>query len=141
MGDRAPREAPPRGAPPAGYRAVWQVKGDDPWGWPTQWIDYNEEYNKVIELAFQNEIFSLNYQPGRTQLFQINLDHMNQVNITSGKDRPIRRILVHIASEVDVEDEWDIPQPVVVDSDPEPNTSAMADVAFDLDGTNAATTS
>ena len=123
--------APPKGPTPHGYRAVWQVKGDDPWGSPTRWIDYTEEYNSVIEVAFQNGIFSLDYQPGSTQVFQISLDLMTQTNVTSSKTRAIRRILVHVASDVDPMDEWDVPpQPVIVESDEEPDKSAVPTVAY-----------
>ena len=124
------RSAPSKGPTPHGYRAVWQVKGDDPWGYPTQWIDYSEEYNSVIEIAFQNGIFSLDYQPGRTQVFQISFDLMTQTNVTSSKTRAIRRILVHVGSDVDPMDEWDVPQPVIVDSDEEPDKSAVLTVAY-----------
>ena len=59
MAALAVRLPPPKGPAPDGYRAVWQVKGDDPWGHPTQWIDYSDEYNAVVEMSFQNGIFSL----------------------------------------------------------------------------------
>ena len=124
------RSAPPKDPAPHGYRAVWQVKGDDPWGYPTQWIDYSEEYNSVIEIAFQTGILSLDYQPGRTQVFQISFDLMTQTNVTSSKTRAIRRILVHVGSDVDPMDEWDVPQPVIVDSDEEPDKSAVLTVAY-----------
>ena len=130
MAALALRLPPPKGPAPDGYRAVWQVKGDDPWGYPTQWIDYNDEYNAVIEMAFQNGIFSLDYMPGRTQVFQINFDLMRQINVTSSKERAIRRILVHVGSDIDPMEEWDVPQPVIVDSDPEPDNDTVPTVAY-----------
>ena len=124
------RTPPPKGPTPDGYRPVWQVKGDDPWGWPTQRIDYNDEYNAVIELAFQNGIFSLDYQPGKSQVFQINFDGMTQTNVTSSTVRAIRRILVHERSDVDPMDEWDVPQTVIVDLAADPDNNTVPTLAY-----------
>ena len=118
------RLPPPRGPCPDGYRPVWQVKGDDPWGYPGPWIDYDDEFNAVMEVAFQHAIHSLEYQPGRRMMFQINFDGMTQTNMTTTTVRAIRRILVHLHSDVDPMDEWDVPPTVIVDSatDQENNT-------------------
>lgn len=124
------RMPPERGPCPDGYRPVWQVKGDDPWGYPGPWIDYDDAFNAVMELSFQNSIYSLQYQPGRTQVFQINFDGMTQTNITSSTVRAIRRILVHLQSDVDPMDAWECPPTDIVDTLSESEINAEPTPAY-----------
>lgn len=97
------RGPPPIAQPPEGYVAVWQFLHDDWWGVPRQWKDYTASFNTFLELAFLQGVTCLNYKPGRTQEYQIKIETMVQLNVTSDKERPIRRILVACSSEVPAE--------------------------------------
>jgi hypothetical protein len=116
------RGPPPIAQPPEGYVAVWQFLHDDWWGGPQQWQDYTASFNDFLELAFLQGVTCLNYKPGRTQEYQIKIATMVQLNVTSTKERPIRRILVACSSQVPVEadlQDWSAVEQVVERMDTE----------------------
>jgi hypothetical protein len=116
------RGPPPIVQPPGGYVAVWQFLHDEMWGVRQQWKDYSASFNEMLELAFLRGVTCLDYKPGRTQDYQIKFATMVQLNLTSNKERPIRRILVASSSEVPVEadgHDWAAVEQVVEQQDTE----------------------
>ena len=75
---------------------VWQVSTGASWkNSGMKWTDYNAEYTEILERLYQDRSMDvLTYKPGNTPTFETDVASMQQRNLTSGKFRAVRRLLM-----------------------------------------------
>ena len=85
-------------SPPEGYRVEWQVQLDSPDDATEAWGVYAPAYQRVIEQLWEVGAAGMDYQPGETQKYHLDLNRLVQTRMSCepgwGTSRAIRRVLV-----------------------------------------------
>lgn len=85
-------ERPPQQYPEASpdWAAVWQVQGDK----PNTWVDYDAEWSRRLEEAFQTGKATFEARPGAAVTFSYDTNTSIQTNLETSGQRYMRRCLV-----------------------------------------------
>ena len=85
-------------APPPGFVVEWQVALESPDARTEVWGVYDAPYQKVIEQLWTLGGTSMEYQPGATQKYLLDLNRLLQIRVSCergwGSERRVRRIFV-----------------------------------------------